>query len=208
MLFDCGRTAQLPCCARVVVCCYRTGWVVLVLGHWLADVFCGCFWPRASALASSAWRCCSRLVLLCSWMQCLARGTVVLLCMSSGMLPSYRLGCASAWLAYVFCGCLWPRASALASSAWRCWSRLVLLCSWMQCLARGTVVMLCMSSGMLPSYRLGCASAWLADVFCCCFWPRASALASSAWRCWSRLVLLCSWIAVLGARHSCHVVHE
>jgi hypothetical protein len=63
--------------------------------------------------------------------------------------------------------CLWPRASAPASSVWCCWSRLVLLCSWMQCLARGTVVMLCMSSGMLLSYRLGFASAWLADVL---FW--------------------------------------
>jgi hypothetical protein len=31
-------------------------------------------------------------------------------------------------------------------------------------LARGTVVILCMSSGMLISYRLGCASSWLADV--------------------------------------------
>ena len=107
MLFDCGRTAQLPCCARVVVCCYRTGWVVLVLGHWLADDFCGCLWSRASALASSAWRCWSRFVLLCSWMQCLARGTVVMLCMSSGMLRSYRLGCASAW-ALMACRCfLW-----------------------------------------------------------------------------------------------------
>jgi hypothetical protein len=35
----------------------------------------------------------------------------------------------------------------------------------MQYLVRGTVAMLCMSSGMLPSYRLGCASAWLADIF-------------------------------------------
>jgi hypothetical protein len=32
---------------------------------------------------------------------------------------------------------------------------LVSLCSWMQCLARGTVAMLCMSSGMLLSYWLG-----------------------------------------------------
>ena len=98
-------------------------------------------------------------------MQSLARGTVVMLFMSSGMLRSYRFGCANAWLADVFCGCFWLRLSALASSVWRCWFRLVLLCSWMQCLARGTVVMLCMSSGMLLSYRLSFASAWLADVF-------------------------------------------
>ena len=132
MLFDCGRTAQLPCCARVVVCCYRTGWVVLVLGHWLADVFCGCFWPKASALASSVWRCCSRLVLLCSWMQCLARGTVVMLCMSSGMLLSYRLSLLVLGLQMLFCCCFWPRASAPASSAWRCWFRLVLFGSLIQ----------------------------------------------------------------------------
>ena len=51
------------------------------------------------------------------------------LCFTSSVLPAYRLGCDSAFGLQMSLYCLWPRASALASSAWRCWSRLVSLCS-------------------------------------------------------------------------------
>ena len=78
----------------------------------------------------------------------------------------------------------------------------------MQCLARSTVIMLCMSSGMLPSYRLGCASAWLADVF---FWlfmaqGECTSVFSVALLVLVGVVMLLD--AVRGALHSCHVVRE
>ena len=117
-----------------------------------------------------------------------------MLYMSSGMLPSYRFGCASAWpwLVDVVVVSLWPRASAPASSAWLCLSRLKSLCSWRhlqvfemsgRCVLQ---VVFCQHTGWIVLVLLACRCV------CGCLWPRASALASSAWGCWSRLVSLCS----------------
>jgi hypothetical protein len=91
------------------------------------------------------------------------------------MLPSCRFGCAGAWLGDVVVVVYGSGRvhRAPASSAWLCWSRLVLPCSWLhfQVLEiSGRCVLQVASSVLpLPSYRLGCASAststWLADVF-------------------------------------------
>jgi hypothetical protein len=89
------------------------------------------------------------------------------------MLSSYRLGCASAWLADVF---LW-----LFMAQGECTSvfSVVLLFK----VGVGVVMLLasfagvrnvrrlCFTSNGLPSYRLGCASAWLADVFVVVYGP-------------------------------------
>jgi len=108
--------------------CYRAGWLVLLLGMpvflWLFVAQDECF----SGFSVVLW---SRLVALCSWMQWLPLGTVVMLCMSSGMM-GWLVACA--WHAGGFVVVYGPGRvlQRLQRGAVGPGCRLVALCSWMQ----------------------------------------------------------------------------